>query len=309
MGKLKKGLFKAARVAAAMANPAGIIARKSAFYGDPIVIDSDAAGDALADEAAPADVLPMAATNQSETVQEAAEKIAAIEQMPMSERVQVIRLTPIFLWNAKLYEEPVMSTILANNLDFNVQKMMVQYPYKGNTLKLSGSAAESVSLPGWHEIVVDADSLALAEGQGPIVVPFFTFQIVASNLNAAGGTRYSMFVWGDLENGRKVSMEDAQQYIFSFSRITSTKEVYGLFIPFSVITTRTLPILPVVDDAGVETVTDPDTQEVTSGPRKLHIMIKGLTADETISVSVMGYGMRELRECCQLMSLPSGLAQ
>lgn len=257
------------------------IRAKSMFFGDPIDIRPEDVSGALTDPSAAAEVAEDALINAHANDAEAAARLQAYDEMSTIERAAVTKVPPLAVWNAQVIVDPVLGRILASNLNYTLQKALIDYPFAGFV------KTGQLATPGTLEVEITAADLA--SGAGYKCVPFFRFVISASTLNARPGGNYSISVVAESDSGAAIATP-----VYSFQRRSATEAVVGVYVPFSVIATRALPVLPVFGTDGTT-------------PKTVKIIVEGMTLDEMITITVPGYATSELREIAQMYNLPSGV--
>jgi len=270
---------------------------RSVFYGDVTVqIDPEDASAAIGHEEAPATVAESAIVNDEDNEAVAASKVAAYNALPVAERASRTLLPALATWNAMVIISPMLGKVLANALDYMVLKTLNDYPFEGKTFNGYYNANTQTS-------VVTIDSAAITGVAGGvagkyIALPFFRFTIAASTLNAAPGSQITIDIKGTNAEGRVVDTA-ATGYSYSFQRINSTQAIVGIYIPTVVVTTRTLPFLPIAGDrGGSSTPVDPKTIEIS---------FRGVASSDQVTVTVPGYSTAELKEISAMYNLPSGM--
>jgi hypothetical protein len=262
--------------------PSRDVARKRGmFYGDPIDVSPAVVAEALNDPTATADVVADAIVEMSPSDEEAAARLQAYDSMSVVEKAAVTKVPPLAVWNSSIVVDPVLGRILAANLNYTLQKAMIDYPFSG--------FIKSGQLMAPGTLHLELTSLDLEPGAGYKTLPFFRFIISASTLNARPGGNYSIWLEGFSDSGAAISTP-----VYSFQRKLSNEALVGVFIPFSVIATRALPVLPMFGTDGVL-------------PRTITIHVSGMTEDEVLTVTVPGYATAELREIATMYNLPAGI--
>jgi hypothetical protein len=212
---------------------------------------------------------------------EAAAKLQAYEQMSSVERSSITKIPPLSSWNATLIVDPVLGKIISANLNYNLQKALIDFPFEGFV------KTGQLLAPGALTLELNSGDLPL--GAGYKSVPFFRFVISASPLNARPGGNYSISIKGTLQNGSVIITP-----IYTIQRRSSTEPIVGVMVPFALISTRTLPVLPMFGTDGVT-------------PVKMEIIVDGMTTDEVLTVTIPGYATKEMREISEMYNLPAGL--
>jgi hypothetical protein len=184
----------------------------------------------------------------------------------------------------------VVKGISANNLNYLLQKAMVDYPALG--LVKVATPVNPVEHPGRYAVEFSAADYV---GEGMKAVPFFRFNLSASTLNARPGGNYNIWIEGWTENGQAF---ETQKY--TFQRIETTQAVLGIMIPFRVIATRTLPALGIFGQIGDDETT----------AKKFRVVVDGMDPNgaETFTVTHPGYSTAETKVIAELFALPAGLA-
>lgn len=255
----------------------------SVFYGDPIVVEPSHVAPAITDANEGTSVIP-AAIVADKSDDEAARRLATYDQMSSSDKSLVTKLPPLATWNASVIVNPNLGKIQGSNLNYFLTKSLVEYPYAGKVV--DGSAPQL----GVSQITLNAATFSDLDHPGFKSLPFFRFTISSSALNARPGGNYSIQVTGEDEHGTVISTDT-----YSFQRVSSTEAIFGVFIPFQVVATRTLPALPIFGS-------DSDTNT-----KVCVITFSGLAADDYVNVTVPGYATNEMREISRMYNLPAGM--
>lgn len=271
---------------------------RSLFYGDPIEVTPEVAGEAVGRQEPVEDTVP-AAVVQSADESRAAERLAAYESMSMSDRAQVTLLPPLACWNAFVVINPMIGKVQATSLDYMLLKTLNDYPYEGKTFMGGAVVGDTCS------VVIDSASINETTGiaGGYIAIPFFRFTIASSTLTGQVGGQITISVSGVNSEGK--SIDTLLNYPYSFQRLSTTEAVVGVYIPTVVVATRTLPFLPIAGDTG-GTPAAGSTPASPTNPKVFTITFKGVTATDQVSVTVPGYASAELREIAKMYGLPSG---
>lgn len=251
------------------------------FFGDPIELTSSDVSDALVDPNKVREVVENALVASKSSDLDAATRLQAYDSMSVVEKAAITKVPPLAVWNAQVIVDPVLGRILSSNLNYTLQKALIDLPFEG-FVKTS-----QLSAPGALECQLTAADLSV--GAGYKSLPFFRFVISASTLNARPGGNYSIRLEGVADSGALVSTPT-----YSFQRRNAVEAVVGVFIPFSVIATRALPVLPIFGTDGTT-------------PRVIKIIVDGMTLDEVLTVTVPGYATAEMREIATMYNLPAGV--
>lgn len=255
----------------------------SVFYGDPIEVGSEQVAPAIINPNEAANVVPAAVVATGDDVS-AAKKLAAYDQMGINDRTTVTKLPPLATWNAAVIVNPNLGKISAANLNYFLTKSLVEYPFEGRVVY--GSTPQS----GISQVVLDKSVISKTGFPGFKSLPFFRFTISASNMNARPGGNYTVQLEGKDETGAVISTNE-----YSFQRISATEAIFGVFIPFQVVSTRTLPALPIFGALSAE---DAVTCTIT---------FSGLSNEDVVTLTVPGYSTNEMREISQMYNLTAGM--
>lgn len=275
------------RMRAIMARRPGCGSPASMFYGDPVEVKEEQVADTLAQEAAPEEAIQEAVASPAATEEEAVKRVEAYTQMSRTERAEVTVIPPLSITNGVIIVKPVVKGISASNLNYLLQKAMVDFPSLG--LVKVAKAVDPTNDPGHFAVTFQASDYA--EG-GYKAMPFFRFNLSASTLNARPGGNYNIWVTATTENGQQLTTEK-----YTFQRIDSVQAVLGIMIPFRVIATRTLPALGLFGTDGVTPLTF-----------TVHVTGMDPAGNEILSVTHPGYSTAETKVIAELFSLPAGLA-
>jgi hypothetical protein len=259
-------------------------------------VDPEDAAPAIGNEAAPEDVVESAIADEPNSVA-AADKLAAYNAMSDEARAARTLLPPLATWNAMVIVNPMLGKVLAKALDYMLLKSLNDYPFEG--VPVMGGEVQN----GVCQVIINSEAITHSDSVAAgkyIALPFFRFTIAASTLNARPGAQIRIDIKGTDAQGRQIdTMDQATPYYFSFQRINNTQAVVGVFIPTTVVATRTLPFLPIAGDDGDLSHTD--------ALRSITITFTGVASDEQVMVVVPGYATSELKEISAMYSLPSGL--
>lgn len=263
---------------------------RSYFYGDAVDVDPQTAADAISE--GNADVTTEIAADQASSDSDATARAAAFQALSPSQKAQLTLLPPLAVWNAQVIQNPVVGKLAASNLDYNLTKNLNEMPYAGKTF--SATTQQTAAGDSYYADVVI--SITDAKDTQTYGIPLMTFVISNSTLNApVGGLVTLTYKGADVNGNAWDTITDASktQYAYTFQRLNSTDPVRGVFIPFQVVATRTLPFMPVFKyDA--------------SAPKTITFRFSGLTATDTVYVNVLGYASQELKEIANVYNLPSG---
>jgi len=287
MAKFNKNRIKSIGKAIFKATPMGKAI--SMFYGDPVEVSEEQVADTIANETTAEDARLEAAAEGAQNEEQAAERVAQYEALSRTERSEVTILPPLSLTNAVIIVKPVVKGLSANNLNYLLQKAMVDYPALGK-VKVA-TAVDPTTDPGHYAVTFDATDYA---AEGLKAMPFFRFNLSASTLNARPGGNYNIWVELTTENGESITTE-----VYTFQRVVATEAVLGIMIPFRVIATRTLPALGIFG-----TSADGDSTPTFT----VHITGMDPNDNEVFSVTHPGYSTAETKIIAELFSLPAGLA-
>lgn len=285
MKKFNKNRIKSIAKSLAAASPAGRAI--SMFYGDPVEVGEEQVADVINQEVPAQDAIEEAAADAATTEEQAAERVNAYTQLSRTERSEVTIIPPLSLTNAVIVVKPVVKGLSANNLNYLLQKAMVDYPSLGK-VKIA-TAVDPDNDPGHYVVEFNASDYS---GEGLKAMPFFRFNLSASTLNARPGGNYNIWIEGVTENGQSIETEP-----YTFQRIENVQAVLGIMVPFRVIATRTLPALGIFGTGVGSTPTF-----------KVHITGMDPAGNEVFSVTHPGYSTAETKVIAELFALPAGLA-
>jgi hypothetical protein len=267
----------------------------SIFHGDPIVIDdisgSELGGDPIQAPSSVTATLPsIKAAIKGKDDADAVARVAAVTKMSPYDKNIATRLMPLILNNATILVQQVSKPLLASNLNYNLQQALNDYPNVGKIFT-GAYVAPSGSVPA--KLTVTISSTEVTAGYLPI--PFLKFNLSQSNLNARAGGQYTLQFSAVTKNNDIVA---SAEYEFSFQRQDVTKPITGIFIPFRVLATRTLPVLALAG-GGFSGSGDDLT---------FSFSILGVSENaEVLTVTVPGYATHELKEMATALNLPAGL--
>lgn len=266
-------------------------AKRSMFYGDPVEIDEQMVADAIEDPSVSQEVIDSAVIQDAPSDEAAVERLQTFDQMSNTERSEVTMVPPLSVHNAVIIVKPVTRGILANNLNYLLQKCMVDFPSLG-IVKLA-EQVDPVNDPSHFAVTFDARDYPNSGLKG---IPFFRFNLSASTLNARPGGNYNIWIEGTTENEEIIKTEP-----YTFQRVVATEAVLGIMVPFRVIATRTLPALGLFGSADRGTGV-PFTPSFT-----VHITGMDPSGAEIFTVTQPGYSTAETRVISELFSLPAGM--
>lgn len=284
---LRRGNSAAARTGIAIAKRKMANDPRSFFYGDPVVdIQPEEAADAIA--AGGDDVATEIVASTAATPDQAAERVEAYQTLPLEQRAQITLLPPLAVWNAQVIQNPVVGQISAFNLNYNLQKNLNEMPYQGATFSAAAVQDGADWVATVNCAVLDSTSTATYG------IPIMTFVISNSSLNTPIGGLVTLRFKGEDVNGNKVDTTlDSSQYAYTFQRMVSTEATKGVFIPFQVVATRTLPFMPIFKYGA-------------SDAKSVQFKFSGLASGDVVYVNVLGYASQELREIAATYNLPAG---
>lgn len=264
-------------------------APRSIFYGDPVEVTSEDVASALNADAAPSEVVD-AAVAGDRPIDEGAQRIAAYDALPPTDKAGVTVVSPLAVANASVIVKPVTRGLSSSNLNYLLQKALVDYP-------MIGFVKTAVGVEG-GETIINFNGSDLRSASDPTAypgfhtIPFLRFNISASTLNARPGGNYNIFM-------RFATPETPALRVttlpYTVQRINSTEAIVGIFIPFDVIATRTLPALGLFG----QTTADDEVS--------CDFVVTGMQSEEILTATAPGYTTDELRVISELYSLPAGL--
>lgn len=264
-------------------------ADSSMFYGDPVVINDADMTAGLQGDAAAKDIKAVAASKGAVTPAAAA-KVAAFEKMSPTEQAGITKIFPLAATNAVVVIKPVTQPLLCSNLNLNLQRSLLDNPFSGTIVSKPVAA-------GQNFVDIDLDRASLGLGADEIItIPFVKIAITASNLNARPGGNYTLSFSGESVGGTAFPRNN-ESNAHSFRRVDATQAMTLVLVPFTVQSTRTVPVLLKAGD---------DIVGQTTTSYKATIHIEGLQETEVVTVTVLGYATSELEELSKLMSLPAG---
>lgn len=271
---------------------------RSVFYGDVTVqVDPEDASAAIGHESDASDVVKTAIVSDEPNELVAADKLAAYNAMTDTDRAARTLLPPLATWNAMVIVNPMLGKVLAKALDYMLLKCLNDYPYEGKPVPavVSGNVAT---------VTIDYATISGSPLVGAgryIALPFFRFTIASSTLNAAPGSQISIDIQGTNAEGQTIHTNPGMSY--SFQRISNTEAVVGIYIPTTVVATRTLPFLPIAGSAaGERTEGSSDASD-----RTIVITFTGVAETDQVTVTIPGYATAELKEISAMYNLPSGM--
>jgi len=264
---------------------------RSMFYGDAVTIESEDAADAIRNSSEASDVAVNAIVAKAPDEAAAVDKVAAYQALTPAEKASVTQLPALACWNAMVIANPMLGKVKAENLNYMVTRCLNDYPYAGGNFKL----AVDPSNPDQQTITLNYSTLggsAASDNVGYVAVPFFRLTIAASTLNAAPGAQLRINIKAVNPEGAEVDTE-ALNTTFAVQRISNTDAIVAVYIPTTLVATRTLPFLAVFGSNGVTA-------------KALQITISGTVATDQIYVTIPGYSTPEMREICTMYNLPNG---
>lgn len=268
------------------------------LYGDPINVEPEHVAEALVSPSVAPEVVEAAAVASVASDATAAQRIADYEAMSMADKANVTMLPIVATWNASVIVNPNLGKISAAGLNWFLQEALLKYAYEGKV-----EIAAPADSQGTATILLNASTLRKPTdlpGSFPGVrsVPFFRFTIASSQLNAATGGNYTIKVaWQD-QNSDNSGSEGTWTDEYSFQRISSTEAIYGVFIPFKVVATRALPVLPLFGQVSEAL-----------GEYKCIIKVGGMQTGDKLTVTVPGYATNEMKQIASMYNLPAGLVK
>lgn len=246
----------------------------SIFAGDPMELDGS---EVLKPGEDP--VVASLAASPDVSVETAAQKVADLQSVPFSQQSEALLIPPLSVGNANIVVKPVVKGIPSPNLNYNLQKALLDMSYEGANFEAADLTPGVVTL-----------TPAMVES-GLRGVPFFQFVISSSQLNARAGGSYNIVVTGYTPDGRKIITEP-----YTFTRLAANMPIVGWFVPFSMISSRTLPVLLVFGNDGTH-------------DRTITITVEGITENsgDRLSVIIPGYATQLLREVSKRFRLNAGM--
>lgn len=286
---------------------------RSLFSGDPVEV-TEAAGAAITNPALIPEVLPAAVADSATTPVEAAQKAEQYFSMTESQRNEVTVLPALVVSNALMVSSPNTRPVPGDNVNYNFNRCLTDYASRGYSFQagvLIGKEGEptpdTAVVDFTDKNLYDAGMLTEDECFRYKTVPAFMFTLTASIFNTRPGAQYTLRVDGTTVGDIKI---DGTDKVYTFKRLDYHTAVIGLYIPFSIIATRTVAALlkygnptgPVKDypfqPAGL--TYDP-TKDVS-----FKVTATGLASDERLIIEVPGYTMEMTSMFCGLYGLSAG---
>lgn len=256
----------------------------SVFYGDPVEVESSQVSDAIAQPELASDVAAKAVIAKTTDDDQALKRLKAYDSLSINEKATITKIPALATWNATVTVNPNLGKISSANLNYFLTQSLVEYPYEGK------ASAGTSPAPGSSAVEITLDR-AFIGTDGYVALPFFRFTIASSTLNARLGNNYSISLKGTDPNGNSV-----QTTQYTFQRLSATDAVFGVFVPFRQVATRTLPFMPIFGSDGNG-----------ANLKAVKITFTGVGDGDIIFVTVPGYATNEMREIAQMYNLPAGL--
>jgi hypothetical protein len=264
---------------------------RSMFYGDAVTVESEDAADAIRNPTEASDVAVNAIVAKAPDESTAVERVAQYQAMTPAEKASVTQLPALACWNAMVIANPMLGKVKAENLNYMVTRCLNDFPYAGGNFKLSVDPSH----PDQQTITLDWSTLGgsqATDNVGYVAVPFFRLTVAASTLNAAPGAQLRINISAVNPEGATVNTETLNT-TFALQRISNTDAIVAVYIPTTLVATRTLPFLAVFGSDGVTA-------------KALQITISGTVSTDQIYVTIPGYSTPEMREICTMYNLPNG---
>jgi hypothetical protein len=264
---------------------------RSMFYGDAVTVESEDAADAIRNPTEASDVAVNAIVAKAPDESTAVERVAQYQAMTPAEKASVTQLPALACWNAMVIANPMLGKVKAENLNYMVTRCLNDFPYAGGNFKLSVDPSH----PDQQTITLDWSTLGgsqATDNVGYVAVPFFRLTVAASTLNAAPGAQLRIDISAMNPEGATVNTKTLNT-TFALQRISNTDAIVAVYIPTTLVATRTLPFLAVFGSNGVTA-------------KALQITISGTVSTDQIYVTIPGYSTPEMREICTMYNLPNG---
>jgi hypothetical protein len=284
MGRLRNRLRKVGQLAL---RAHGIMAKdpRSYFYGDSadVKLDPEVVAESVFEnsDTDPSEVAIVESAPEGQAV----DALTGFKMLSPDERAQKTFIPPISPINAVVIQNPLLGRISAFHLNYHLTKSLVEYPFQGQTF--NGSVVSN----GTSTITVATTQRAT------FCVPLCTLVISNSALNTPAGGLITVSFKGEDLGGNQIDttpLGSDKQYQYVIQRLGSTDPVRTVFIPFSVIATRTLSFMPVFSGDGSTSV------------KTFQVQLDGLAPTDSCYLTVLGYASSELKEIAQRLNLPAG---
>jgi hypothetical protein len=227
----------------------------------------------------------MAVANTAQSDDAAASAMAAVQEQPVAVKVSMTKLAPFAVANATIATNPVASDLLASQVNRNLEDSLLSNPQEGFIKTVFGAGAGDTTL------TVDGYEYGAAPGADTSLysAALLRLNISTSSLNARQGAPIQIRLEFTTPAG-----QDLVTGTYAILRASSDKPILGIFIPYTVIAGRVLPLLASYGKEGATT-------------RTLKVIATGLSPDEQLSVTIPGYTTGEMRRIAEAYNLPAGL--
>lgn len=260
----------------------------SMFYGDPVDLTSEAVSDAVLDPTLANEVREDAAVEGLTDPQQIIDRADAYAALPKTEQANVTLVHPMVCYNARIIVDPAVKGFTASNLNYNLQRCLLEYPRIGKVVVGKQTAGQT-------ECVVTLDKNVYSQAGEPLTgfaaVPFLRFNISASTLNARVGGNYSVWCVFKTADGTSYTTER-----YTIQRADANKAIQGIYVPFHQIATRTLPMLAIF---GAST----EANELVC---EFHVDGMDPNLTEVLTITHPGYSTKETVQIAELYGLPAG---
>lgn len=263
----------------------------SIFAGDPIEITEQQA-DALLEPAKEQAAVAAAATNKNDDL--ASQRVEAFADMTPTQKADVLVVPVLLMVNATITINPVTRPIPASVLNYNFLRCLTDFASRGWKEKTATPQTASANPLADSSATVsfNAGTVSRMQETGLRSVPAVKFTITASVLNAQPGNMITLFATGESVSGQTLVSEEAP---FVIQRIDYVQAIMGIFVPFLIVATRSVPALAVYGMDG-------------ANEKVFSLTAQGLAVggNEALIVVVPGYATAETKEICDLYNLPAG---
>lgn len=286
---------------------------RSLFSGDPVEV-TEAAGAAITNPSLVEDILPAAVAESASTPTEAAQKAEAYFSMTEAQRNEVTVLPALVVSNALMVSSPNTRPVPGDNVNYNFNRCLTDYASKGYSFQAGVPTAKAGEPAPDTAVVEFTDANLYNAGLLPPdecfrykTVPAFMFTLTASIFNTRPGAQYTLRVDGTTIGDIKIEGTDK---IYTFKRLDYHTAVIGLYIPFSIIATRTVAaLLKYGNPTGpVDNYPDQPSGLVYDATKDVSFKVTatGLASDERLIIEVPGYTMEMTSMFCGLYGLSAG---
>lgn len=274
------------------------------FKGDPVDVSETAAA-GLANEEMAEQAIP-AAVVANRDLSTAQRRASAFEAMTPKEQNEVKVVPALVVANAAMTVTPVTRPMPASVVDYNFLRTLTDYANQGYVQQADATDGTATVVFKDAEVT----DLSLDDVGFWKTIPAFKFTITSSPLNSRPGAQFTLVVSMTSISGKVYTAApggNASGRGYTFARINYTQPVVGVYIPFDIKATRTVPVLAVWGSPTATIDSIPSDENPYEDDAEFRVTItKGMTTEEVLIVESVGYSTACTSLICKLYGFDSG---